>query len=97
MEIRREIQTRVTLHGTGLEEFEDRIIFMSMFNIARSKDGNYKECLSNPEIVRDFARTFPLGHGFFLGPGEEEKRYGTQNYKPEGQWNSTAEVMVSNL
>ena len=46
---------------------------MSMFNIDRSKDGHYKECLSNPETVRNFARKFPLGHGSFLGSGEEEK------------------------
>ena len=38
----------------------------------------------------------PLGHRSFLGPGEEEKWYETQNYEPEGQWNSTADVMVSN-
>ena len=32
-------------------------------------------------------------HCSFLGLVEEEKRYGTHNYKPEGQWNSTADVM----
>ena len=38
-----------------------------------------------------------MGHWSFLGPGEEEKWYGTKNYKPEGQWNSTADVMVANF
>ena len=59
---------------------------MSMFNdIDWTKDGNYKECFRIlSEMVRD-------------GLGEEEKWYGTQNYKPEGQWNSTADVMVSSF
>ena len=39
---------------------------------------------SNSQMVRE-------------GLGEEEKWYGTQNYKPEGQWNSTADVMVSSF
>ena len=42
-------------------------------------------------------KRFPLGHQSFLGPGEEEKWYGTHSYKPEGQWNSTADVMVANF
>ena len=28
---------------------------------------------------------------------KKKKWYGTQNYKPEGQWNSTADVMVSSF
>ena len=48
-------------------------------------------------MVRDYAKKCPLGHWFFFGLGEEEKWYGTQKYKPEGQWNSTADVMVSNF
>ena len=48
-------------------------------------------------MVRDYAKKCPLGHWSFLGLGEEEKWYGTQKYKPEGQWNSTADVMVSNF
>ena len=35
-----------------------------------------------------------MGHGSFLGLGDEEKLYGTHNYKLEGHLNSTADVMV---
>ena len=41
-------------------------------------------CFSNSELVRDYAKRFPLGHWCFLSPGEKEQWYGTHNYKPEG-------------
>ena len=45
VEILRQIQTRTTVRKTRPEEFEDRIILMSMFNdIAWTKNGNYNEC-----------------------------------------------------
>ena len=44
--------------------------------------------------VRDYATRFQKGHQSFLGPGDGEEWYGTNNYKPEGQWNSTADVVV---
>ena len=43
-------------------------------------------------------KDFRWDSGHVLGPGEEkEKWYGTHNYKPEGQWNTTADVMVANF
>ena len=89
----------MTVLQTIPEEFEDRIIFMSTFNdIDWTQKGNYKECFPNSHRVKDFAKRFPLGHWSVLGPGEEkEKWYGTDNYKPEGQWNTTADVMVADF
>ena len=47
---------------------------LSMFNgIDLTKKGNYHECLSNSEKVKNFAKRFPLGHLSFLGPREEDK------------------------
>ena len=41
----KEIQDRITVSQTSSEEFEDRIIFMSIFNdIDWTKKGNYDEC-----------------------------------------------------
>ena len=37
------------------------------------------------EMVTDYAKKFPLGWSF-LGPAEDQKWYGTQNYIPEGLW-----------
>ena len=49
-------------------------------------------------MVRDYAKRFPLGHkSFFSVLVKKQKWYGTQNYKPEGKWNSTAGVMVASV
>ena len=53
-----------------------------------TKKGNYNEC---------FSKRFPLGHWSFLGPGEEDKWYGKYNYKPEGRWNTAADLTVANF
>ena len=54
------------------ENFEDRVIFVSIFNdIERTKKGNDVICISNSEKVKTYARKFPQGHWRFLGPGEE--------------------------
>ena len=56
---------------------------------------NCKECLSNSEKVKNYAKKgFPRGQWSFLGQAEEEKWYGTYTYKLEGKWNSTAVVML---
>ena len=50
-----------------LEEFTDRIIFMSMFNdIDWSKQGNDGICISDAEKVKDYAMKFLHGHCTFL-------------------------------
>ena len=56
-------------------EFEDRIIFVSVFNdIGWSEsEENSKECFSNSLKVRDHAKRFQKGHCSFLSPGDEEK------------------------
>ena len=79
------------------EEFEDRIIVMSMFNdIDWTKKGNHNEYFSSCEKVKDLAKRFPLGHWFFLAPGGE-KLYGTHEYKLEERWKTTADAMVANF
>ena len=37
---------------------------------------------------------FPRGHRSFFGPVDEEKWYGTWNYKPEGKWDQQANQMI---
>ena len=51
---------------------------------------------SNSVKVRDYTKRFQNGHWSFLGHGDEESGYETHTYKPEGQWNRTADVMESN-
>ena len=52
--------------------------FMSMFNdiVWNTNDGN---CLSNAEKVKNYAMRFSKGHWTFLGPGSEEKWYGSSS------------------
>ena len=77
------------------EEFKDRIIFMSMFNdIDWSKRKNDENCILNAEKVKNYAMKFSQGHWTFLGPGSEEKWYGSSSYAQKGEWDSLANKMV---
>ena len=80
------------------EEFEDRIIFVSMHNdIDRTKDGNSQMCVSNSVEINAYTNRFPNGYWSFLGPGIKEKWDGTHICKPEGRWNHSAEMIMLNL
>ena len=77
------------------EQFQGRIIFMSMFNdiIWRSED-NERECSANATLVSIFAKRFSVGRWSFLGPGSEKKWCSTCNEKPQGEWDKIAEKMM---
>ena len=77
------------------EQFQGRIIFMSMFNdiIWRYKD-NERECNADATLVSIFAKRFPAGRGSFLGPGSETKWYSTYKERPGGKWDRVAELMM---
>ena len=78
-------QRKIAKNRIRLEEFEDRIIFMSMHNdIDRTKDGNQQMCVSNSIEVKAHANRFPKGHWSILGSGTEEKWYGTHTFNPNG-------------
>ena len=63
LEILQEIQDRMTVCQTSPEEFEDRIIFMSMFTDTDwTKKGNYNECFLNSVKIKNYAKRFQLGH-----------------------------------
>ena len=82
------------------EEFEDRIIFMSMINdnCLDEERKFYRMSLEFQEGQELRKKRLLLGHWSFLGPGEEENSaWNAQFHKPEGQWNSTAGVMVGNF
>ena len=94
----REIQKKMTEITIRPEQFRDRIIFMSMYNDTDwTKDGKPQMCMSNSFEVKAHANRFPKGHWSFLGPGTEEKWYGTHTYKPEGLWNRSADMMILHL
>ena len=67
------------------EQFDGRIIFMSMFNeIVWREQGNAEKCENHSREVANYARRFPRGHWSFLGPGSEKKWYGTYSDNPDG-------------
>ena len=69
------------------EHFNDRIIFMSMYNdIAWKEKGNKEICEYISQTVANYVRKFPRGHWSFLGPGSEENWYGTYTDKPDRSW-----------
>ena len=80
------------------EHFKDKIIFMSMFNdIAWVAKGNREQCVHNSQAVAEFARKFSRGHWSFLGPGPQEKWYGTYTDKADGSWDRMAQEMMDNF
>ena len=80
------------------EQFDGRIIFMSMYSdIAWQAKGNAETCENNSRAVANYARRFPRGHWSFLGPGSEKKWYGTFSEKPDGSGDKTVEDMMLEL
>ena len=56
------------------EQFQGRIIFMSMYNdIVQGGKGNREACVAISLMVADYARKFAPRHWSFLGPGSETK------------------------
>ena len=80
------------------EQFNDRIIFMSMYNdmVWREK-GNTEKCEFNSRTVANQARRFHRGQWSFLGPGSEKEWCGTYSDKLDGKWDEMAEQMMLNF
>ena len=78
------------------EQFNDRIIFMSMYNdITWGEKRNTERCEYNSKTIADYARKFPRGRWSFLGPGSEKKWYGELNSdKPDVSWDKIAEQVM---
>ena len=77
------------------EGFTRRIIFMSMFNdISWGSKDNEHECELSAKLVSIHARIFSPGRWSFLGPRSEKKWYSTHEYKPQGEWERVAELMM---
>ena len=92
------IQSLMTDLQCEPENLNDRIIFMSMYNdIDWKAKGNKERSEYNSQTVAEYARRFPRGHWSFLGPGSEEKWYGTYTDKPDGSWDRTEEEMMLNF
>ena len=66
LQILQEIQVRMAVRQTRPEEFEDRIILLSVFNdIDWTRKGSCNECFLNSEKVRYFEKDFSWDFGLF--------------------------------
>ena len=69
-----EIQKMMTESKCEPEQFQGRIIFMSMYSdIDWTKRGNKENCIANALRATEYARRFTQGHWSFLGPGSEKR------------------------
>ena len=78
------------------EQFEDRIIFMSMYNGIDWEKPDTKKLVfwilwrlrrTQKDSLKDISWSL-------LGPGREERWYGTHAYKPNGLVNRSADMMI---
>ena len=99
LDLLKEIQSLMRNLQCEPEHFNDKIIFMSMYNdIARQEKGNKERCeYNNEQTIANSARKFHLGHWSLFGPGSEEKWYGTYTEKPDGSWDQTAGNTMKNF
>ena len=68
---------------------------MSMFNdITWSERKDGENCISNALKSKNYAMKFSQGHWTFLGPGSEEKWFGSSSYDQKGEWDTLASKMV---
>ena len=94
LQLVQEVQKFINRMGEP-EQFQGRIIFMSMFNdISWGSKDNEQECELSAQLVSIYARRFSPGKWTFLGPGSEKKWYSTHEYKPQGEWDRVAEQMM---
>ena len=94
LELVREVQKFMSKMGEP-EQFQGRIIFMSMFNdIIWGNEDNETECIANSTLVSLFAERFPAGRWSFLGTGSETKWYATGKERPGGKWDRVADLMM---
>ena len=78
LEIPAEIQKIMAELKCEPEQFQGRIIFMSIYNdIKWRTPGNEENCTANSVNVATYAMRFPHGCWSFLGLACEKKWYGT--------------------
>ena len=71
---------------------------MSMYKeIVWNAEGNKEQCEYKSQAVSEYVPKFPRGHWSFLGPGSQEKWYGTYTHKPGRPWDRNAEEMMANF
>ena len=98
LQILAEIQNVMTEIKCEPEQFQGRIIIMSMCNdVVWWEKVNKELCIASSVNVAKYARRFAPSHWSFLGPGKKTKWWGPHTYKPNGEWDTVAEIMMINF
>ena len=80
------------------EQFERRIIFMSMYiDTIWGERGNTEKFETNSFTVANDARRFPLGRGHVWDLDRRRKGAGLLLDKPDGKWDKAAQRMMLNF
>ena len=96
LQLLQEIQGRKIKFSLKSSEIESCSCRCTMTLIGEMQE-TQKFCMSNSSDVAAYARRFSIGHWSFLGPGTEEKWYGTHICKPNGFWSRAAGMMMIHL
>ena len=99
VQILAEIQRMMTEIKCEPEQFQGRIIFMSMYYdiVVWEEKGNRETVVGNSLIVADYARKFAQGHRSSFGLRSEQKWCATHENKPNGEWDKVADIMMINF
>ena len=92
LQILAEIQNMMTEIKCEPEQFQGRIIFMS---VLQEKKETEKPVLRTLLLLQIMLEKFAHGQWSLLG--SEKKWYGTHVYKPNGQWDDVADVVMINF
>ena len=91
-------EIRHFLKGNHPDQFEDRVMIVSMYNdIEVDKTANEAMSQNIAAEIAQFAKRFKPGHWTFIGLGSGEKWDGSMADEWDGRWDSTAEVMMKQV
>ena len=98
LQILQEIQALMTGWNCTPEKFPGRITYIPIYNdIEWRNKSNERVCLANASTVGCYARRFALLHSLFHEPGSETKWNATDMFKPGGEWDRVAKLIMENL
>ena len=93
LEMLQKVQEDLRSRRLEPEDFQDRVIFMSMFNdIDRTMRGNSEKCISNSEQIKNYAGRFPQDHWTFLAMIRRNWSPNIQRYQCVESWYSEMEA-----
>ena len=79
------------------EPFQGRTIHVDVQRHRTGRSAQRTSMSCKLHLVVEYAKKFSLGHWSFLGPRSETKWNATDTFRPGGEWDRVAEVMMINF